>query len=136
MGYAQLVIGPAGSGKSTYCSSLYQHCETVGRTIHMVNLDPAAEHFSYPVSTDIRELISLDDVMEELGMGPNGGLIYCMEHLEDNLDDWLDEQLEGYLDDDYLVFDCPGNFLYSCLCVLNVVVGYVELDYYSYHTWP
>uniref|UniRef100_A0A0E0GM44 GPN-loop GTPase 3 n=1 Tax=Oryza nivara TaxID=4536 RepID=A0A0E0GM44_ORYNI len=80
MGYAQLVIGPAGSGKSTYCSSLYQHCETVGRTIHMVNLDPAAEHFSYPVSTDIRELISLDDVMEELGMGPNGGLIYCMEY--------------------------------------------------------
>uniref|UniRef100_A0A0E0KDH0 GPN-loop GTPase 3 n=1 Tax=Oryza punctata TaxID=4537 RepID=A0A0E0KDH0_ORYPU len=79
MGYAQLVIGPAGSGKSTYCSSLYQHCETVGRTIHMVNLDPAAEHFSYPVSTDIRELISLDDVMEELGMGPNGGLIYCMD---------------------------------------------------------
>uniref|UniRef100_A0A0E0KDG9 GPN-loop GTPase 3 n=1 Tax=Oryza punctata TaxID=4537 RepID=A0A0E0KDG9_ORYPU len=95
MGYAQLVIGPAGSGKSTYCSSLYQHCETVGRTIHMVNLDPAAEHFSYPVSTDIRELISLDDVMEELGMGPNGGLIYCMEY-------------PGYLDDDYLVFDCPG----------------------------
>jgi hypothetical protein len=46
----------------------------------MVNLDPAAEHFSYPVSTDIRELISLDDVMEELGMGPNGGLIYCMEY--------------------------------------------------------
>jgi hypothetical protein len=77
----------------------------VGRRIHMVNLDPAAEHFSYPVSTgnnifvlaflrympltrlllvfffvDIRELISLDDVMEELGMGPNGGLIYCMEY--------------------------------------------------------
>lgn len=29
---------------------------------------------------DIRELISLDDVMEELGMWPNGGLIYCMEY--------------------------------------------------------
>lgn len=29
---------------------------------------------------DVRELISLDDVMEELGLGPNGGLVYCMEY--------------------------------------------------------
>jgi|UniRef100_A0ACD5WCQ5 GTPase SAR1 family protein len=127
MGFAQLVIGPAGSGKSTYCSGLFQHCETVGRRIHMVNLDPAAEHFSYPVSTDIRELISLDDVMEELGMGPNGGLIYCMEHLEDNLDDWLDEQLENYLDDDYLVFDCPGQIeLFTHVPVLRNFVEYLK----------
>lgn len=57
---------------------------------------------------DIRELISLDDVMGELGLGPNSGLIYCMEHLEENLDDCLTEELDNYLDDDYLVFDCPG----------------------------
>lgn len=30
-------------------------------------------------------------------------------HLEENLDDWLTEELDNYLDDDYLVFDCPGN---------------------------
>lgn len=36
---------------------------------------------SYFMSADIRELISLDDVMEELGLGPNGGLIYCMEYV-------------------------------------------------------
>ncbi|XP_075103861.1 uncharacterized protein LOC107822621 isoform X1 [Nicotiana tabacum] len=108
MGYAQLVIGPAGSGKSTYCSSLHQHCETTRRTIHIVNLDPAAENFDYPVAMDIRELISLDDVMEELGLGTNGGLMYCMEHLQENLDEWLTEELDNYLDDDYLVFDCPG----------------------------
>nr|KYP61752.1 GPN-loop GTPase 3 [Cajanus cajan] len=80
MGYAQLVIGPAGSGKSTYCSSLYEHCVAARRTINVVNLDPAAENFDYPVAMDIRELISLDDVMEELGLGPNGGLVYCMEY--------------------------------------------------------
>lgn len=32
------------------------------------------------LTADIRELISLDDVMEELGLGPNGGLMYCMEY--------------------------------------------------------
>lgn len=34
--------------------------------------DPAAEAFGYPVSIDIRDLISLDDVMTELQLGPNG----------------------------------------------------------------
>ncbi|XP_050938432.1 uncharacterized protein LOC103492584 [Cucumis melo] len=127
MGYAQLVIGPAGSGKSTYCSSLYQHCETVGRTMHVVNLDPAAENFDYPVAMDIRELISLEDVMEELGLGPNGGLLYCMEHLEENLDDWLTEELNNYMDDDYLVFDCPGQIeLFSHVPVLKNFVEHLK----------
>ena len=34
----------------------------------------------YCLLADIRELVSLDDVMEELGLGPNGGLMYCMEY--------------------------------------------------------
>ncbi|OAE19911.1 hypothetical protein AXG93_1130s1650 [Marchantia polymorpha subsp. ruderalis] len=125
--YAQLVIGPAGSGKSTYCHNLYQHCQSVGRVIHIVNLDPAAETFRYPVSVDIRELISLEDVMEELKLGPNGGLVYCMEYLEENLDDWLSEQLEDYIDDDYLVFDCPGQIeLYSHIPVLRTFVDQLK----------
>lgn len=34
--------------------------------------DPAAEAFNYPVSIDIRDLVSLDDVMEDMQLGPNG----------------------------------------------------------------
>jgi len=67
MRYAQLVIGPAGSGKvifheantiklwfgnvnfqSTYCSTIVRHCETLKRFVQVVNLDPAAEKFDYP----------------------------------------------------------------------------------------
>lgn len=62
--------------------------------MHVVNLDPAAEQFEYPVSFDVRELVSLGDVMEELGLGPNGGLLACMEYLEENLHEWLGEELE------------------------------------------
>ena len=50
--------------------------------------DPAA---------DVRELISLDDAMEEMGFGPNGGLVYCMEYLVLHNSDWLEEQLEGWI---------------------------------------
>ncbi|XP_078432794.1 P-loop containing nucleoside triphosphate hydrolases superfamily protein isoform X2 [Wolffia australiana] len=76
---------------------------------------------------DIRELISLDDVMEELDLGPNGGLIYCMEHLQENLDDWLEEELANYLDDDYLVFDCPGQIeLFTHVPVLKNFVDHLK----------
>ncbi|XP_010440620.1 PREDICTED: GPN-loop GTPase 3 [Camelina sativa] len=127
MGYAQLVIGPAGSGKSTYCSSLYEHCETIGRTMNVVNLDPAAEIFNYPVAMDIRELVSLEDVMEELKLGPNGALMYCMEYLEDSLHDWVDEELENYRDDDYLIFDCPGQIeLFTHVPVLKNFVEHLK----------
>ncbi len=54
----------------------------------MVNLDPAAEEFGYDVSFDVRDLITVADVMEELNLGPNGALVYCMEYLLDNLD-WI-----------------------------------------------
>ena len=38
----------------------------------MANLDPAAESFDYSLAFDIRDLISVEDVMEELDLGPNG----------------------------------------------------------------
>lgn len=49
--------------------------------VEIVNLDPAAEYFEYEPLIDIRELIQLDDAMEddELKFGPNGGLVFCME---------------------------------------------------------
>lgn len=34
--------------------------------------DPAADHFAYPVSIDVRDLVTLEDVMEEMQLGPNG----------------------------------------------------------------
>ena len=96
MRYGQIVIGPAGSGKSTYCSTLVKHAQADRRVIHVVNLDPAAEHFDYEPLVDVRELVSVDDVMEdeELKFGPNGGLIFCLEYLMENLE-WFEERLQG-----------------------------------------
>lgn len=39
--------------------------------------------------------------MEELKLGPNGGMMYCMEFLEKNFD-WFEEKLKSL----------GGNFLY------------------------
>eukprot|EP01025_Chloroclados_australasicus_P039876 TRINITY_DN41513_c0_g1_i1.p1 TRINITY_DN41513_c0_g1~~TRINITY_DN41513_c0_g1_i1.p1 ORF type:complete len:280 (-),score=42.93 TRINITY_DN41513_c0_g1_i1:303-1142(-) len=127
--FAQFVIGPAGSGKSTYCSVMKEHCNSIRRSVHIVNLDPAAEVFNYPVSIDVKDLITLEDVMEELKLGPNGGLVYCMEFLIDHIDEWLGEELEGYGEDDYLIFDCPGQIeLYSHIPCLKQFLEYLQRD--------
>lgn len=125
--YAQLVMGPAGSGKSTYCSTMIQHAEAINRSVQVVNLDPAAEYFNYPVMADIRELIQVDDVMEDdsLRFGPNGGLVFCMEYFANNFD-WLEECL-GHVEDDYILFDCPGQIeLYTHLPVMRQLVEQLQ----------
>ncbi|KII94800.1 hypothetical protein PLICRDRAFT_149006 [Plicaturopsis crispa FD-325 SS-3] len=110
MRYAVLVTGPAGAGKSTFASAFLTHLQASRRSAHLVNLDPAADPAErggeHEPAIDIRDLISLADVMDELGYGPNGGLIYCFEYLLQNMD-WLEEELGGF-DEDYLVIDCPG----------------------------
>ncbi|RKO96200.1 GPNloop GTPase putative [Caulochytrium protostelioides] len=121
----QLVMGPAGSGKSTFCSTIISHAQATKRSMHLVNLDPAAEHFEYKPAIDIRDLISLDDVVEELHYGPNGGLIYCLEFLIDNID-WLEDELDNYAED-YLIIDCPGQIeLYTHIPVMRTVVEVLQ----------
>ena len=67
--------------QTTFCSALIQHLRNNKRSCFYVNLDPAAEDLAYEPDLDIKELISLEDVMEEMGLGPNGGLIYCFEYV-------------------------------------------------------
>lgn len=103
MATAQLVMGPPGSGKSTYCNGMKQFLSSLGRSVAVVNLDPANDSLPYDCDIDISELIKLEEVMERLQLGPNGGLIYCMEHLEKNWE-WLINKLNG----NYYLIDCPG----------------------------
>ncbi|XP_055963164.1 GPN-loop GTPase 3-like [Sorex fumeus] len=112
---------------STYCATMVQLCEALGRSVQVVNLDPAAEHFNYDVMADIRELINVDDVMEEgsLRFGPNGGLVFCMENFANNFE-WLENCL-GHVEDDYILFDCPGQIeLHIHLPVMKQLVQQLE----------
>ncbi|XP_009865582.1 PREDICTED: GPN-loop GTPase 2 [Apaloderma vittatum] len=106
LAFGQVVIGPPGSGKTTYCHGMQEFLGRIGRKVTVVNLDPANEAMPYQCAVDIAELITLPDVMENLKLGPNGGLIYCMEYLEANFD-WLQEKLAAFRGHYYL-FDCPG----------------------------
>ena len=95
-----IVIGAPGTGKTTFCNGMQQFLQQLDRKHALVNLDPANENMEYKVilidfmavilqcAIDIKDLISLEDVMEEFKLGPNGSMIYCMEFLLTNID-WL-----------------------------------------------
>ena len=110
--YGQVVVGPPGAGKTTYCDGMQQYLRLVGRDALVVNLDPANEVVApaggsegegegeggggddpptalpYDAILDVcEEIVNLSSVMEELELGPNGGLIYCMEYIEHHLGD-------------------------------------------------
>ncbi|XP_012256565.2 GPN-loop GTPase 2 [Athalia rosae] len=104
--FGQLVIGPPGSGKTSYCDAMSKFLEKLGRKVAIINIDPANENMKYVPKVDISELIRHDEVMTTLGLGPNGALIYCMEFLETNVN-WLIGKLLN-LKDHYIIIDCPG----------------------------
>ncbi|KAL1405508.1 hypothetical protein Q8F55_009145 [Vanrija albida] len=109
--FGQLVTGPPGAGKSTYCHGMHQFLTALGRPVSVINLDPAVTNPPYPCAISICDLITLDSVMEEFGLGPNGAMLYCIEYLEANFD-WLLEQLDALLEtqggNGYIVIDTPG----------------------------
>lgn len=124
--FGVLVMGPAGAGKTTFCNALIQHLQNTRRSCFYVNLDPAAETFSYEPDLDIRELITLEDVMEELGLGPNGGLIYCFEFLMQNLD-FLTQALDPLSEEYLIIFDMPGQIeLYTHIPILPSLVTFLS----------
>ena len=130
MKHGLLILGPAGSGKSTFSAALSEHMQSQHKRNRptLVNLDPAAEDLSYTPDIDVRDLISADDAAEAMGLGPNGSLVFCMEYLVDNLE-WLVESLQQACpsDHEYVIFDCPGQIeLFTHIPVFRRVIRTLE----------
>lgn len=108
--FGQIVIGPPGSGKSTYCYGLHQFMSAIGRKLCIINLDPANDLLPYPeCALDIREFVTLEEIMEELSLGPNGGLMYALESLDESGIDAFISKINTLVEErNYLIFDCPG----------------------------
>ena len=93
MPFAQLVVGAPGSGKSTYCDGMEQFMTAIERPCAVVNLDPANDHTSYKPDLDVRDLVTIDEIMQDEELGPNGAMLYALEELEHNME-WLEEGLK------------------------------------------
>jgi hypothetical protein len=128
---------------------MQQYLRLIGRETFVVNFDPAnegvsqrREHFEtnppdasrptailpYETILDVSDdIVNLSSVMTQLQLGPNGGLLYCIEYLEHHLSEILhilDERLkqDKFKECSYLLFDFPGQvelFTHS-LAVRNI----------------
>ena len=100
------LIGTAGSGKSTLTRNFKDWMNLKGLDAITVNLDPGADNLPYEPDVDIRDWISLEDVMKEYKLGPNGAQIACADMLALNTAD-VKESIESYKSD-YVIMDTPG----------------------------
>ncbi|KAF7286434.1 hypothetical protein GWI33_005352 [Rhynchophorus ferrugineus] len=76
------------------------------------------------------QLITVEDVMQNCHLGPNGALMYCMEYLEENFD-WLLNQLM-HIKDSYIIFDMPGQVeLYTHHESIKKI--FLKLEKLNYH---
>ncbi len=99
-------IGTAGSGKSTLTYNYKRWMELRSLDAIAVNLDPGAENLPYEPDVDIRDWISLKEVMDTYGLGPNGAQIACADMLALNTSD-IKKSIESFKTD-YVLMDTPG----------------------------
>ena len=130
--YTLLLLGPAGSGKSTLTRTYAKWLRSeMGARVYIVNLDPAAEYLPYEPDYDIRRIIDARLVAREFGLGPNGALVKSMELLSERLEEPLSHISDS--EADYVLIDTPGQmeiFLFRETSVqfvdrLNSISSYV-----------
>ncbi len=100
------VVGTAGAGKSTLVTAFQRWSRFLEIECLTINLDPGAERVHYDPEFDVRDLISLHEVMAEYDLGPNGAQILAADLVAAQSYD-IQEELAG-LSGDLLVIDTPG----------------------------
>jgi len=103
-----LVLGMAGSGKSTFVQRLTSYLLMKQQPPYIINLDPAVHEVAYPVNIDIRDTVKYKEVMKQYNLGPNGGIMTSL-----NLFSTKFEQVINFIEtkkDTYknIILDTPG----------------------------
>lgn len=100
------LLGPAGCGKSTLTSALLDDFHSRGAKAIALNLDPGVEFLPYSPEIDIRNYVSLADVMREFKLGPNGALVVAVDLVVNHLEKI--RQIVKEWAPDYVLVDTPG----------------------------
>lgn len=103
-----IILGMAGSGKTTFVDKLAEHLFEEDTPAYLVNLDPACLEVPYPSNIDIRDTINYKRVMKEYELGPNGAIITSLNLFATKFD-----QLATLIDQKknemkHFIFDTPG----------------------------
>ena len=100
------IIGTAGSGKSLLTASFNEWLKVGKQKVATVNLDPGVLNLAYVPDIDIRDYITLNRIMDEYGLGPNGALVLAADLIAEE-----SERIGGEIEDlqsDVVIVDTPG----------------------------
>jgi len=87
-------------------SSYGNWLRTEKQNVALANLDPGALHLPYTPDLDVRDFISIENIMDEYGLGPNGALIMAADLIAD-MSEKLGEELD-LISPDIVLVDTPG----------------------------
>jgi len=104
--YGMILVGTAGSGKSLLTNALSGFLRAKDLDVITVNLDPGVIGLPYEPDVDIRNLITVTEIMEKYSLGPNGAMIMASDLLAVKLDEINDEIVQ--LKPEYVLVDTPG----------------------------
>jgi len=104
--YFIFVLGTAGSGKSLLVSAFSTWLKLKNQSVISVNLDPGVLRTPYYPDVDVRDYVSIYDLMEKYELGPNGALIMAADLIATEIDSIKNEVLE--FGSHYVIVDTPG----------------------------
>ena len=102
-----IVLGMAGSGKTTFVQKLEEEIANKDKESYIINLDPAVMDTLYEPNLDIRDTIKYKEVMTSNNLGPNGAILTSLNLFSTNIDKVI-SILESKKDLDFVVIDTPG----------------------------
>lgn len=105
---ACIIIGMAGSGKTTLMQRIASTLGASRTPAYMMNLDPAVLSIPYRANIDIREAVDYKQVMEQYRLGPNGAILTSLNLFAAQFQTVLELAEKRRNQVDYLFLDTPG----------------------------
>ncbi|KAK8799664.1 hypothetical protein WA158_006212 [Blastocystis sp. Blastoise] len=103
-----IVVGMAGSGKTTLMQRLIKTAFINEKRPYILNLDPAVARLPYSCNIDIRDTVDYKGVMKDYKLGPNGSIMTSLNLFATRFDQVI-QYIESKSDElDYVFVDTPG----------------------------
>ncbi|CAG5849436.1 unnamed protein product [Menidia menidia] len=103
-----IVLGMAGSGKTTFVQRLTAHLHSLKAPPYVINLDPAVHEVPFPANIDIRDTVNYKEVMKQYRLGPNGGIVTSLNLFATRFDQVMQFIEKKRQNHRYVLIDTPG----------------------------
>lgn len=102
-----IILGTAGAGKTALTLAFGRWLEeSTDQRVAYINLDPGCESLPFSPCFDIRDYFTIEKIMREEGLGPNGAMVRASELLEQGTKEFS-KQINK-IDADIRIIDTPG----------------------------